>query len=270
MAKKDKKVGVAFSTGGVKGLAHVGVLKVLLKHNIPIDMVSGSSIGAWVAAHWALMGDIDLLEQHTVYSKREKFSTFLEPSFNGGIIKGTRLKKLLHHWLNNSSFKDTHIPLGIHTTDLISGKPVIFKKGEIIPPLLGSMAVPTLFAPVQYKNYLLCDGGLTDPVPDDIVRKMGADIVISVNLDTTKKTNSFSENDLSLTKVATRSLDIMRYYLAESSLNTTDVLIEPVIPNIEFNSWRRYFTENIGEHIMKMGERAAEKKIPEIKKILKQ
>ena len=178
-----KKVGLALGSGGVRGLAHIGVLKALLKHNIPIDYLAGSSIGAWVAAHFSLYGDIAKTEDFTVGKKKEKFLSFLEPNMSGGLVKGEKIEMLLDEWLGGSSFSDLKIPLKIVATNIISGQKVIFTEGKLATVVRASMAVPGLFKPVIINNQSLVDGGISDPVPVDLLRESGAEIIIAVNLD---------------------------------------------------------------------------------------
>lgn len=265
---KRKTIGLALGSGGVKGLCHVGVIKTLLKHNIPIDFIAGSSIGAWVAAHYGLFQDIERLEEYTVYKKKDKFYVFLEPTLKGGLIKGNKLEKLLSQWLNNANFSDTKIPIRVVATDLVSGESVILSTGKLSTAVHASLSIPTLFKPVEYKNKILIDGGTSNPVPDDVVKNMGTDIVIAVNLDNYQKNRTFNLKDLTLKKTTNRSLDIMRHYLAQYSINNSDFVIEPYIPVIGFSSWKKYFQEKIGPEIVKIGEQETEKIINEIKKII--
>ena len=118
---------------------------------------------------------------------------FRSPILRGGLVKGNKVEKLLKNWLNNASFSETKIPLGIVTTDLITGETVVFTEGKLATAVRASMSIPTLFTPVKLNNKLLVDGGLSNPIPDDLVKKMGADIVISVNLDNYIKNEEFLE-----------------------------------------------------------------------------
>ncbi|MFH1667501.1 MAG: patatin-like phospholipase family protein [Candidatus Komeilibacteria bacterium] len=266
--KKRKTVGLALGSGGIRGLAHVGVIKTLLKYDIPIDFLAGCSIGAWVACHYALYEDIDRLEEYTVYRKKEKAKVFLEPAIKGGLVRGTKAKELLDDWFKKAEFKDTKIPVQVVATDLISGQPVIISEGNMAEAVYASMAVPTLFKPLKYEDKILTDGGVSNPVPDDIVRHMGADIVIAVNLDNYHRNKTFTMKDISLKKTANRSFDIMRHYLAEYSIASADIAIEPHVSNMSMLSLGKYFTKDIGQQIVKIGEEETEKMIDHIKKLL--
>lgn len=270
MKKIRKTVGLALGSGGIRGLAHVGVIKTLLKHNIQIDYIAGSSIGAWVGAHYALFQDIDSLEKMTVEKQKEKFLAFLEPNLKGGLVKGKKIEKLLNEWFNSSNFSNTKIPISIVSTDLITGKEVVHDEGNLSLAVHASMSIPTLFKPVKHKDFLLVDGGISNPVPDNIVKKMGADIVISVNLDNYIKNESFSEKDNgTLVNTATRSLNIIRYHLSKLSIKSSDIIIEPYTPAIGAKSFRQYFANKMGADLVKNGEEETEKMIDEIKKLMK-
>ncbi|HAS80805.1 MAG: phospholipase, patatin family protein [Candidatus Nomurabacteria bacterium GW2011_GWE1_32_28] len=269
MEKQRKKVGLVLGSGGVRGFAHIGVIKKLLEHNIPIDYIAGSSIGAWVGAYYSLFKDVKNLEEYTLEKKREKFMSFLEPTFSGGLIKGDKLEKLLNGWLNDADFKDLKIPLAIVATDLVTGEAVVFKKGKLATAVRASISVPTLFTPVRIDNKILVDGGLSNPVPDDVVRKMGADIVISVNLDNYVKNEEFlTDKNKSLSNTAIRSINILRYHLSRYSTSSSDFVIEPYTPNIGIKSFRDYFRSNIATDLVKNGEIETEKIIKELKAVL--
>jgi len=269
MDKQRKKVGLVLGSGGVRGLAHIGVIKKLIENDIPIDYIVGSSIGAWVGAHYALFKDIKKLEEYTLKKKKEKFFSFLEPTLRGGIVKGNKVEKLLNDWLSNALFKDTKIPLRIVATDLISGEPFVFKEGNISTAVRASVSIPTLFSPFKFKDKLLVDGGISNPVPDDEIRKMGAEVVISVNLDNYIKNEIFEEKkSKNLSDVALRSLNILRYRLSKFSTLNSDIIIEPHTPVVGIRSFKNYFQDSITVDLVKNGEIETEKLISKIKSLL--
>lgn len=263
-----KKIGLALGSGGVKGIAHIGVLRVLAENNIPVDFIAGTSIGSLIAAHYALFKDIKSLEEILFGQRKEKLISLLEPSLKGGLIKGRKVEALLHRWINDAEFKDTKVPLKIVSTDLISGQEVVFSEGRIVPAIRASLAVPTLFEPYLFEDKVLVDGGLCNPVPDDLVKAMGADIVISVNLDNYSRNGITNYKALNLAKAARRSLDIMRYNLARYSNKHSDIILKPEVHIIGLRGWRKYFTSDIAQQIMDTGIKETEKMIPVIKKLL--
>ena len=193
MNNNRKTVGLALGSGGIKGLAHVGAIKALKRHNIPIDYIAGTSIGAWVGAHYAIYKDIKKLETFTLGKKKEKLHSMFELTLKGGFIKGNKVQHLFEQWLEDAEFQNAQIPLRIVATELINGGEIVFSTGKIAPALRASMGVPSIFAPFEYNDMILVDGGICNPVPADIVRKMGADIVISVNLDNYRLKNLFEK-----------------------------------------------------------------------------
>lgn len=259
-----KKIGLALGSGGIRGLAHVGVLKVLIENNIPIDYIAGSSIGAWIGALYALFQDIKILEEFTLGKRHKKLLSFLDVSFSGGLIKGKKIEKLLNTWLNNSEFKDLKIPLNIVASDLIKAEPYIFKSGPLAFATHASMAIPAFFKPIAWEGKILVDGGLTNPVPDDVVKKMGANIVIAVNLNNLQKEIKFKKKEPSISEVTLRTDEILECYLSEYSLKSADIVIQP--PLSKHSSWKRYFMNGEGNNTVKIGEEAMRAALPELLK----
>jgi NTE family protein len=265
---KRKTVGLALGSGGIRGLAHVGVIKTLLKHNIPIDYIAGSSIGAWVGAHYALFEDLERLEEFTVNRKEEKLRSFFEPSLNGGLIAGGRTRTLLSEWLDQAEFKDTKIPLSVVATDLRTREASIFSEGDLAPAVQASMAIPGMFRPISYEGKILVDGGVTKPVPTDVVKHMGADIVISVNLYRLPPDPEDHAPGMNFIAVASRTMEILRYQLSNTNLHLADIVMEPLLGS--YSSWTQYFRTDIGPEIVAIGEAEAEKHIEFIKALLDQ
>lgn len=266
--QQRKKVGLALGSGAVRGLAHIGVLKVLQKNNIPIDYIAGCSIGAWIGAHYALYQDVDKLTEATISNKKEKMAVFLEPTLRGGIVKGEKVTSLLKKYFGNAEFKDLKIPTRIVATDLGSGDRVTFSEGSVVDALRASMSVPYIFAPFVKNGMVLVDGGISNPVPDNIVKEMGADIVISVNLDNFLKNKIENWEKQGFTQKMMRTVDVMRHYLANYAMNSSDVIMEPDVQLSGITSWKKFFTVGEDEKIIKIGEEEAEKQIDKIIELL--
>ncbi len=258
-------MGLALGSGGIRGLAHIGVIKTLLKYKIPIDYIAGASIGAWVGAHYALFQDIHMLEALTVGSKKEKLATFLDPSLRGGLIGGAKMKKLLGQWLQDGVFEQTSIPFAAVATDINKRETCVFSTGKIVPAVQASMAIPGVFKPILYQDRVLIDGAVSNPIPSDVVRAMGADIVIGVNLYRVPEDATRVTTDIGLVDVTKRSMEILRYYLAKHSTVSADVVIEPAVE--AYAGWSRYFTRDVGQEIVMIGEREAEKAISDIQRL---
>ena len=265
---KKSKIGLALGSGGVKGLAHIGVIKVLQQNNIPISYLAGSSVGALISASYAAYQDIKKIEQVVWETNWRRALVLIDPAWKSGLIGGRKVGKLIEDWFGDIDFSQLKIPLIIVATDLISGQEIHLKRGSLVKAIRASLAVPPVFKPVEYENYLLSDGGLSNPLPADVVREMGADIVIGVNLDGRRSNgdNNYDFKRASLSKISIRALNIMRYNLAKNSLKAVDVLIEPPVPEIGLVGWNKFFDRNKAAKIIKAGENATLKILPEIKK----
>ncbi len=266
MAKR-KTIGLALGSGAFRGFAHIGVIKSLRKHNIPIDYLSGSSIGAWVAAHYAIFQDIDTFEKELAINLKNNLPLFLDLSWSGGFIGGVRFRKFLENSLHHHVFSEIKIPLEIVATDLASGQPYVFNSGDIALAVRASTSVPLVFKPVKYRNKQFIDGGLSDPVPVDIVKKMGADIVIGVNL---YNQNEFIEKKFTMRKVVLRSTRIVMHNLSKAALKNADVTIEPDISKyLKRRAISKYLTQGLMTEMIQIGEHSTDKVIPQIRELLK-
>ncbi len=264
---KRKTVGLALGSGAFRGFAHIGVLKSLKKHNISIDYISGSSIGAWVAAYYSIFQDVDKFEKELIINSKNNRPILLDLSLTGGFISGERFRKYLEDSLRHHNFSELNVPLKIVATDLISGQPFVFDSGDVALAVRASTSVPLVFKPVKYKNKLFVDGGLSNPVPGDIVKEMGADIVISVNL---YHQNEFIEKKFTMRNVVLRSTRIVMHNLSKSALKNANVIIEPDLSKyLKRRAISKYFTKDLMDEMIKIGENATDKVIPQIRELLK-
>lgn len=267
MFGRRKKIGLVLSSGGLKGLAHIGVIETLIKNDIPIDYIAGTSIGALLGAHYALYKNLEKTKEIVNGKQHEQFSYFFDLGLNGGLVKGDKIKKLLNEWFDQKQFKDTLIPFRAVATDIITGQPRVFSKGPLIDALRASVSIPSIFKPVEQGKDILVDGGICYPLPTNIIKKMGADIVIAVNLDNIDKNPWFKKNDAkSIARVSARSLDIMRHYLAQQAYKDADFVIEPENSESEVVIWKKYFWDKQGEETIEAGRIAAQKIIKKIKR----
>jgi NTE family protein len=262
-------VGLALGSGGAKGLAHIGVIKTLEKYDIPIDFIAGSSIGALVGAYYSSHKDSKSLEDIALgFNKRKGFSLF-DLSFRGGFIKGKKIESFIGELLDKESFDKLSIPFSAVATDFITAEPVIIDSGNLRQAVRASISVPSFFQSVSYQGRLLADGGLSNPVPVEVVRKMGADIVIAVNLDNSYiEDHESNDTGLSLAEIPLYSVNILRYHLALHSAKTADLII---IPNVYLRGiigWNDFFDTARAKEIIKVGEEATEKIIPDLQKLI--
>jgi len=182
MKKKTKKIGLALGGGGARGCAHIGVIKALQKANIPIDYIAGCSIGAVVGGIFATGGLNDFETYLTKLTKKDILTKFDPVWMKNGFFGGEKATKILEQFLGKKTFRGCKIPFSAVATDLIHGKEVVLSKGSLKEAIRASISLPGVFTTVKKSGTELVDGGVINPLPVNVVRKMGAEIVIAVDL----------------------------------------------------------------------------------------
>ena len=289
MVKEKLKVGLALGGGGARGLAHIGVLKVLEKENIPIDLITGTSMGAIIGGVYALKKDISAIEKITEkYSKISEFNIDLsfgekekkdKPFFlkkmsdflkRGYILNlelrrkyindGEGVKKIIKDLVDNAAFTDTKIPFAAVAADLVKGKKVILTQGKLFDALLASASIPGMFPPVILDKKILVDGGIVDVVPIEAAQSLGANFVIGVNVSQTIKKRAEFDNAV---EIFFRSDSITSAELRKLQLSFADVVITPKVGRFHWSDFSK------PEQCVREGEVAAQNAILELKKKLK-
>ncbi|HDP36947.1 MAG TPA: hypothetical protein ENN27_03620 [Candidatus Atribacteria bacterium] len=186
--KKGLKFGLALGSGSARGMAHIGVIQVLEAYHIPIDMITGTSIGSVVGSVYAAGASVEQMKEAALAIKQRGSFAIFDPTIpRSGLISGNRAEEILNSIaLQDKTFDDLKIPFATVATDIKTGAKVILNQGSVIKAVRASISIPGIFTPVKYQDYYLVDGGVVDPVPVDVVQKMGADIIIAVSL--TEKT----------------------------------------------------------------------------------
>ena len=182
MANKQK-IGYALGGGGARGLAHIGVLKVLEEFNIFPDVIVGTSIGAIIGALYAggyRALDIERIALGLDWKKTLSLADFSLPA--GGFIQGKKITALLKSILGDLTFKQLQCTYACATTDIITGDEIILRDGSLIEAVRASISLPGIFKPVSVKGRYLVDGGLLNEVPAGVCRQLGANYVIGVNV----------------------------------------------------------------------------------------
>lgn len=182
--KKELKFGLALGSGSARGMAHIGVIQVLEAYHIPIDMIAGTSIGAVVGSVYATGASAGKMKKAALAMKQRGSFTVFDPTIPfSGLISGNRAEEILNKIaLQDKTFDDLKIPFAAVATDIKTGAKVILNQGSVIKAVRASISIPGIFNPVKYQDCYLVDGGVVDPVPVDVVQKMGADIIIAVSL----------------------------------------------------------------------------------------
>lgn len=182
---KRPVVGLALSGGGARGLAHIGVLKVLEREGIPIDCLAGSSMGGIIAAAYSAGVTVAELEKEALrMAKLRELMKLVDPlPPRRGLLAGKRLRAYLSRFVDPSlTFRNLHLPLALTAVDLLSGEEIRLDEGLVIEALLATCAFPGVLPPVASNGHWLVDGGLLNNLPVDVVRNLGAEIVIASNV----------------------------------------------------------------------------------------
>ncbi len=256
-----KKIGLALGSGGAKGLSHIGVIKVLHEAGIKFDYIAGSSIGALIGGAYACCEDISKIEEEVLNSNWKKIFTLIDPVFREGLIGGIKVKKFIENYTQGKNFSDLNNKLAVVATDFDTGKTVVITDGDIATAIRASISFPLLFKPVKIDNNTLADGGLSSPVPVNIVREMGADVVIAVNLD-----GSYFKGEKKIKRsyynTANDSINILKHHLASHNIKKADIVITPQTGDVR---WSKFAD---GGEIVRNGELAAKKNLKKIKEII--
>jgi len=178
---RRRKVGLALGSGSARGWAHIGVLQELRSMGIQPDVVVGTSIGALVGAVY-VSGQLDEFAQWVAGLGFRDVLGFLDIGFTGGMVKGEKLFSFFSEHQNNPHIEDLEVAFATVATDMVLGREVWIREGEVLTAARASSALPGLFPPVHHDGRWLLDGGLVNPVPVSACRALGADVVIAVNL----------------------------------------------------------------------------------------
>lgn len=236
MLLSRQKIGLALGGGGPKGLAHIGVIKTLEKYGVPIDYIAGTSAGSLIGGFYALNKDIASIEKYVMDKNwLQVLSYFADPTFKSGIFQGNRLEGFLDGYLHDAKIEDTKIPFAAVATDLRTAKKIELKSGSLTKSIRASCAMPVVFKPVEIGKYLLTDGAVLSPVPVETVKKMGADIVIAVQLYNDSEENG-KIGKANFVQVAEESFSIMARRIANDEIKKADILVYPDVSKMEWRS----------------------------------
>jgi len=178
----SKNVGLALGSGSARGWSHIGVIRALTEAGVRVDYVAGTSIGALVGAVYA-SGEIDALEEVVLQLDWKKIAYLFDVVFpKSGLIDGKKVSVFIQNHVKKINIEDLPLPFCAVSTDLTTGDEVAISKGNIIDAVRASISVPGIFTPFKKNGKILVDGGLVNAVPVSVVRNMGADFVIAVDL----------------------------------------------------------------------------------------
>lgn len=287
-APSQPRLGIAFSSGGAKGLAHVGVIQVLEENGIKIDAIAGTSMGAYVGGLWASgLSGAELEALAASMAGRRELWDLIDPALpRRGFIGGRKVLRRLRHTLGETTFAELKTPFYCVATELNGYARAVLHEGDVASAILASLAIPGIVAPVVRDGVEYIDGGVCDPLPVSVLRELATiDKVIAVNvLPKVKQTRQTHEvipkyrlwkNPLSFLNqhfnlfARGNLLDILRgaamgsqMRLVEGSAIHADLLISAISANPswhDYNNYRAY---------IELGRAAAESMLPEIRALL--
>lgn len=250
------KIGLALGSGGARGFAHIGVIKVLEEAQIPIHCIAGSSMGALVGAFYGSGYTPSQMEKMALHFQRKYYLDITVPKM--GLIAGDKVKQLIKILTKGKKIEDLKPLLRIVATDLLKGEKVVFHEGDIATAVRASISIPGIFVPEKVNGRLLVDGAVVDRVPVSEVKKLDTDIVIAVDvsyLEVEPQINSIFD-------VIMHCMDIMEREMIRFREIESDIMIRPMIN--QYSSTAFTNTNKIIQH----GEDAARAKLSEIQELV--
>ncbi len=285
------KIGLALGGGGARGIAHIGVLKVLEAEGIDIHMIAGTSFGSIVGAMYAQNPGVEGLQErvlkflesdqfrqtkiffikrHYEEKKKKSFMTNLKAYLQKGIFWGISLQRTsfiseevflfqMSQLLEDKNIEESTIPFVAVATDLTNGEERILSRGPIRKAVAASCAIPGVLPPIHINGIQLIDGGWVNQVPVAPLIERGADFVIAVNIsEETRQTKTLKSG----LDVVLRANEITRYVLSSTQLTQVDLSIRPDIANIHWSDFGRF------DEAFKKGEEAARAAVKPLKQLL--
>jgi NTE family protein len=253
---RPPRVGLALGGGFARGVAHVGVLRVLEQEGIPVACIAGTSVGGLIAAAYASGAPLEAIAHRACTTSFRDFARWHLSRY--GLASNDRLDRYLNELCGKHRIEDLKIPLAIATTDLLRGEPVYFTSGETGAALRASCAYPGLFEPVEIDGRVLVDGFVSAPVPVDAVRELGAEVIIAVYMGMGVQ----KDKPRHMGEILWRSFSIMQNNSLCNLSDRCDVLIQPNVAPFAWDDFGR------GNELVAAGELAARAALPEIRRLV--
>jgi NTE family protein len=270
----QRVVGLALSSGGARGIAHIGVLKALEEANIPVDMISGTSAGSLFGGLYACGRSVD---EVTYFAQNlikliDLKSGLWDPRFGrpwNGLIKGNATLKYLAKQFNNATFADTKIPFYVVAADVLSGEEIVFQEGYLAEAVRASIGMIGIFSPYQLNGHYLIDGGAVNPVPATILAEKGANIIIassvipSIEEERARgQTAARQQRHPNFLGVLSSMMAIMEREIVKTRMSPVDVLIRP---RVEIYTSMDY---DKAEDFIRLGREATARELPLLQTLL--
>lgn len=258
---KNKKVALVLSGGGALGIAHLGVIEVLEQNNIPIDIITGTSMGALIGGLYSAGVSIEALRKKLLSFRRNHIVDIdIFAMLKNGLLKGKKVVRYIENIVGHKKIEDCKKIFGCVATDLQNGELVEITSGKLSNAIRSSIAVPGLFAPGQRLNKELYDGGILDNLPTNLAKKLGADIIIAVDVTKYKVETPLNR----AFSVVTSAFRLMLDKSIERQRNEANILIDVYQPEIDSFSFSK--ENNILSY--EYGKKFTQDKIKQIKDYL--
>lgn len=232
---RKKSIGLALGGGGARGLAHIGVIKAIIEAGIPIDYIAGTSMGALVGGWYAARHEVSTLEQVfvNIHDRDVKpIRRLLRERGGDTLFRDPHMLEALERKIAGKTLEECRTPFRAVATDVRTGDEIAIKEGSLLEAIRASCALPIAFKPIPLRDRLLIDGGFVNPVPADVVRAMGAEYVIAVDVSTSW--HDFSEDrPKSIADIFSYTLQAVEYQLARKALASADIVLRPTV--LQFN-----------------------------------
>lgn len=254
------KIGIALSGGAARSIAHLGVLDVFKKAEIPIHVLSGTSGGGLVGALYA-SGRYSLDELIHRVSDMNWWQVTRPVISRQGLLSSDRIRRFVHQWIGEMTFDQTAIPLALVATDLLTGKKVVLKEGPVAPAVQASCSLPVVFKPTLYGDRLLIDGGYVSQIPVRTAREeLAADFVIAVDVNYGGMEGVGTPRNM--IQIAIHLASLWARKNAEEEVRLADGLVSVNVSGIGLTDLRQ------GRELLKRGRLAAQSSLPWIEKRL--
>ncbi|OGP90189.1 MAG: hypothetical protein A2031_08445 [Deltaproteobacteria bacterium RBG_19FT_COMBO_43_11] len=253
---KKAQIAVVLGAGASKGFAHIGVLKVLESHDIPVHMVVGTSVGAFVGSLYAYGYNPYELQTIAIALRKDDVADYIIP--DNGFIKGEKLENFVNNKVKYTPMEKFRIPFYAVTTNIQSGEEMVFGRGNAGKAVRASCSIPGIFNPVIIGEKHYVDGGVVNPLAADVARRFGADVVIAVDISSSVESTA----PRGTVETIMQAIDIMYNKIAATQMKYADVVIKPKVGYIGSSDFSKRH-----EAIME-GEKAAMEAMPAINQII--
>lgn len=250
------KVALVLGAGASRGFAHIGALKVLESNGIPIHMIIGTSAGSFVGSLYAYGFNAFQLQKMSFSIEEGDIIDLTIP--DNGFIKGEKLQEYINNTIKNTPIERLKIPFYAVATDIQTGQEIVFGKGNTGTAVRASCSIPGIFIPVKIDNRMYVDGGVVSPVAVDAARRLGADVVIAVDI----SSDADRKQPEGIIETILQSINIMYSKLASIQESRADVVIKPKVGYISSNDFSKRHDAVLE------GEKAAIEALPAIQNIL--